>query len=71
MISPRGPPLQFTGELDSRSDEATSITADFRSVKQEHTGRYVLQLVADEVTVNCGTETEACCDTVGANLFGR
>lgn len=56
---PGDAPLKFNKEFDIRSDETTSFTADFTPVKQGQTGRYVLQPVADEVTVSYGTETEA------------
>lgn len=49
---PGDAPLKFNKEFEIRSDETTSFTADFTPVKQGQTGRYVLQPVADEVTVS-------------------
>lgn len=49
---PGDAPLKFNLEFEIRSGETTSFTADFTPVKQGQTGRYVLQPVADEVTVS-------------------
>lgn len=56
---PGDAPLKFNKEFDIRSDQTTSFTADFTPVKQGETGQYVLQPVAEEVTVSYGTETES------------
>lgn len=49
---PGDAPLKFNKAFEIRSDQTTSFTADFTPVKQGQTDRYVLQPVADEVTVS-------------------
>lgn len=53
-------PLKFETAFEIRSGERTVFTADFTPVRAGPTGRYVLQPVADEVTVSyesAGTTT--------------
>lgn len=49
---PGDAPLKFEQEFEIRGDQTTSFTADFTPVKQGQTDQYVLQPVADEVTVS-------------------
>lgn len=44
-------PLKFEKSFEIRADERTVFTADFTPVRAGASGRYVLQPVADEVTV--------------------
>lgn len=45
-------PLKFEKSFEIRADERTVFTADFTPVRAGASGRYVLQPVADEVTVS-------------------
>ena len=48
---PGSAPLKFEKSFEIRADEATTFTADFTPVKAGGSGKYVLQPVAEEVTV--------------------
>ncbi|WP_410766974.1 DUF4382 domain-containing protein [Haloferax sp. DFSO60] len=48
---PGSAPLKFNTQFEIRADQTTSFTADFTPVKAGGSGKYVLQPVADEVTV--------------------
>lgn len=55
---PGDAPLKFNREFEIRADERTSFTADFTPVRRGGSGSYVLQPVANEVTVSYeSTET--------------
>ncbi|WP_049905060.1 DUF4382 domain-containing protein [Haloferax gibbonsii] len=57
---PGSAPLKFERSFEIRADETTTFTADFTPVKAGNAGKYVLQPVADEVTVTYeSTETTA------------
>jgi hypothetical protein len=48
---PGSAPLKFEKPFEIRADETTTFTADFTPVKAGNAGKYVIQPVADEVTV--------------------
>ncbi|ELZ91059.1 DUF4382 domain-containing protein [Haloferax sulfurifontis] len=48
---PGSAPLKFERSFEIRADETTTFTADFTPVTAGNAGKYVLQPVADEVTV--------------------
>ncbi|ELZ78431.1 DUF4382 domain-containing protein [Haloferax larsenii] len=48
---PGSAPLKFDTSFEIRADQTTTFTADFTPVKAGNSGKYVLQPVADEVTV--------------------
>lgn len=52
-------PLKFEATFEVREDERTTFTADFTPVKAGQSGKYVLQPVAEEVTVRYADETTA------------
>ncbi|RDZ63403.1 hypothetical protein C5B90_09655 [Haloferax sp. Atlit-12N] len=56
---PGSAPLKFERSFEIRADETTTFTADFTPVKAGNAGKYVLQPVADEVTVTYETEETA------------
>lgn len=53
---PGDAPLKFEKQFEIREDERTTFTADFTPVRAGGRGRYLLQPVADEVTVAYGGE---------------
>ncbi|MCO8268296.1 DUF4382 domain-containing protein [Haloferax sp. AB510] len=53
---PGSAPLKFERSFEIRADETTTFTADFTPVKAGNAGKYVLQPVADEVTVTYESE---------------
>lgn len=60
VTTPGDAPLKFNAGFPVCADGETTFTADFTPVKQGQTNRYVLQPVADEVTVEstCSTATD-------------
>ncbi|MFC7202190.1 DUF4382 domain-containing protein [Haloferax namakaokahaiae] len=55
---PGSAPLKFEKEFEIRADQTTSFTADFTPVKAGGSGKYVLQPVAEEVTVTYESSEE-------------
>ncbi|POG56574.1 DUF4382 domain-containing protein [Haloferax marisrubri] len=53
---PGSAPLKFERSFEIRADETTTFTADFTPVAAGNAGKYVLQPVADEVTVTYESE---------------
>ncbi|MFB6302003.1 MAG: DUF4382 domain-containing protein [Haloferacaceae archaeon] len=49
---PGDAPLKFEKEFEIRENQRTTFTADFTPVRAGGSGRYLLQPVADEVTVS-------------------
>ncbi|KAB1198658.1 MULTISPECIES: DUF4382 domain-containing protein [Haloferax] len=56
---PGSAPLKFERSFEIRADETTTFTADFTPVKAGNAGKYVLQPVAEEVTVRYESEETA------------
>lgn len=59
VTTPGAAPLKFNESFEIRADTTTTFTADFTPVKQGQSGGYVLQPVADEVTVTYSDEPTA------------
>jgi hypothetical protein len=57
--TPGEAPLKFDRSFEIRADITTTFTADFTPVKQGQSGGYVIQPVADEVTVAYEDESTA------------
>jgi hypothetical protein len=65
-------PLKFDKAFEIRADQRTTFTADFTPVRTGQGGRYILQPVADEVTVAYeGTETSNGTATEGTATGGE
>lgn len=53
VAGPGEAPLKFETTFKIREGERTAFTADFTPVRRGKTGSYLIQPVADEVTVSC------------------
>ncbi|WP_416840879.1 DUF4382 domain-containing protein [Haloferax sp. DFSO52] len=64
---PGSAPLKFEQSFEIRADETTTFTADFTPVKAGNAGKYVLQPVAEEVTVTYESDETAEAETTDSS----
>ncbi|KAB1193752.1 DUF4382 domain-containing protein [Haloferax sp. MBLA0076] len=64
---PGSAPLKFEQSFEVRADETTTFTADFTPVQTGNAGKYVIQPVADEVSVVYESEETTTTESASTN----